>query len=361
MKRKIRTKRASKKKSSPTIPKPIRQYNKSSKENFKGRIKRKLLLFRQSISNNSKLFGLLGIIILLIIVLVQVVNSLSFPIKRSSHKVENVYGLSYKIPTYPGSKFAFPNHKETAEVEKLISYDMSCYVLPSRENFTKVSKYYIEVMKELNWEFVGESSLADLEKEHGLYFYSDELKTGLRIYTLAQDIWYETISIDDAKSMLADRREKKKKLIHTIQSLHGEELPDSYRFSIRYSYEYRVQNINAPDFPVSGFSLEKSDNRISVIPYRWQASITIENALENYINDHISNISTPEIQSIRLLPTDVVKNNEITYYIKMLVLDENSYRIAAFADENDRIIYIIDGSKCDTILFDYLIENLKIR
>ena len=347
-------------KSGSSEPKTIRQYKRRTNETFIVKFKRKIALLIQSFRHNIKIFWIIGILIIGILVLAQYLDFFSYVFRTTPKSTEYVYGLSFDLPAYPGSTFAFPHYKDSKEVEKLKAYNMSCYTLPIGDDFSRATKFYQTTFENMGWTFVGESPISEITQEPGLYFYSEKEALGIRIYSVASDIWYEVITVNDAKQMLANRKLQKQKLIHTIQSLHGEELPDKYRFSLTYSYEYRIQNINTRDFAVDGFSIEKENNKISVIPYRWRSAITPDDALEEYS----TNLLETEFigsDTIRHFPISEMTYNEIAYYIKLIMLDDKSFRIASCVDPKDRIIYIIDGSESDEILFDYLIENMKLR
>ncbi|HOU75930.1 MAG TPA: hypothetical protein PK957_02320 [Candidatus Dojkabacteria bacterium] len=357
IKNKLTLKKISKSVKDPLV---IQKYKQRSNETFIFSQKRKIALLFQAFRHNIKVIWIIGAFTVISIIFAQHMNFFSYVFKSSPKSTESVYGLSLELPAYPNSSFAFPHYKNSKEVEQLKNYDMSCYTLPVGHDFDKAIEFYKSELGKRGWKFIGESTISDTTKEPGIYFISENENIGIRIYSVASDIWYEIISVDEANQMLADRMTQKQKLIYTIQSLHGEELPDKYKFSLSYSYEYRIQNKKSKDFPSDGFSIEKNDNKILVIPYRWRAAITPEDALDEYVSILLEN-NFAGSDTIRLFPSSPTEHNEIEFIIQLIMVDDKSFRVACLVEPTEKIIYIIDGSESNDILFDYLIENIKLR
>lgn len=357
IKNKLTLKKISKKEKEPLV---VQQYKQRNNDTFITSQKRKIALLLQTFRHNIKIIWIIGTLAVVSIIFAQHMNFFSYIFRNNPKSTESVYGLSIELPAYPNSSFAFPHYKDSKEVDQLKSYDMSCYTLPVGHDFDKAIEFYKNELESKGWKFIGESTISDTTKESGIYFIKEDENIGIRIFSVASDLWYEIISIEEANQMLADRMTQKQKLIYTIQSLHGEELPDKYKFSLSYSYEYRIQNHKSKDFPVDGFSIEKDNNKILVIPYRWRASIIPEDALNEYVSSLLGSEFTGS-DTIRLFPPSPVLHNEMEFIVQLIMVDDESFRIACVVEPSDKIIYIIDGSKSNEILFDYLIENIKLR
>lgn len=271
-------------------------------------------------------------------------------------KVEFVIGINVDVPIYPGSIFAFDDKMTDPVVQEMFADSMSCYVLPDNQTFEEIKEEYSEILLQYGWSMIGEAGYNSDDKENGLYFINADNSIGLRIYTVSNDVWYEKISVEEAKSMLKYRRELKAKIKNMIQSLQGDTVPEKYGIDLRYSFIYEIKNVAVADMYYGGFSLESSDERITVAPFRWKSNIKLEEAIPLYLSEFMAGKS--ETYTISETHTETL--NSIDFTISTVMIGEKSFYVASFLHTGRNIIYIVSGLECGNVLFRYVIESAKL-
>ena len=274
-------------------------------------------------------------------------------INNQNNEIEHVYGLTETVPVFPNSSFAFEILKDDPNVQSLVASNISCYTIPQTYSFQDVKDFYIDNAEAIGWSYIGEATYLETEKENGIYFNISET-TGLRIYTVSQDIWYEIITKEQSETMLSERKHLENRLKQIIKSLSGDELPEGYAFTLRYSFEYNLQGIINNDFPVNGFSLENKEEKLCVIPFKWQSNISIENSNALFLSETLKD------KTFTVLSSSVQTYNDLEFYINTIMLDDKSYMVASFSNPKENIIFVISGLESSTILFEYVMENIKL-
>ena len=87
-------------------------------------------------------------------------------------------------------------------VKDFLSRGNSAYKLPENTTIEDIESYYMDTLKDLEWEFVQSVPLGTPDRKYGQYWINGD--KGLRIYSKYNDIWYESISVEDARSALAN-------------------------------------------------------------------------------------------------------------------------------------------------------------
>ena len=133
---------------------------------------------------------------------------------KTKQAVGFVKGLERElVVTYPGAVFLFEDAKLDARVQdeivRFLTYKNSVYRLTDTSKLLSLqdlADYYTKALKPYGYELVGIKDLDDEQGFSGVYFINEGLDVGLRVYTLSgADIWYEIISVSQAKNYLRDR------------------------------------------------------------------------------------------------------------------------------------------------------------
>lgn len=112
----------------------------------------------------------------------------------------NVKGLN-DVPVFPNSEFLFTDSESSVEVKKMLSEHNSAYRLTNDASFEEVVDFYKETLKKKGWQFDHEAKIDSKTEKTGFYWTKEN--QGLRIYQQINDIWYESLSADEAKTGLA--------------------------------------------------------------------------------------------------------------------------------------------------------------
>ncbi|MBN1373886.1 hypothetical protein JW962_00935 [Candidatus Dojkabacteria bacterium] len=319
--------------------------------------KRTLQLFLQALLANSFYITVVITLILLAFIGYNFWKNRESTIVTNIESLDTVVGLPFNIPAFKDSTFAFSNLSDNDYVKKMISYNISCYKIPFTYTFSDVKEFYSTLLPQNGWILIGEATYSDKENEVGIYYWNEELNIGLRIYTIARDVWYETLNREDTESMLATRKQLRAKMKQIIGSLHGDSLPESYPFSLKYSFQYELKEKNIQGFPSPAFSLEGRADKIEVIPFRWAPNIALDQAIPLYIQEEFADRN--EVPSI--LGTHTQIYHDISYIVSTILINEKSYYVASFVHPGQNIIYIISGLESDPALFEFVIENMTVR
>jgi hypothetical protein len=113
---------------------------------------------------------------------------------------EYVKGLE-AIPKYPNSEFMFKTKETAPEVKKLLASHNSAYRLLNDSKYEEAIAFYKKELKKSGWQFDHEVKLDNKTQKYG--FYWTKGTRGLRIYEQINDIWYQALTAEEAKTGLA--------------------------------------------------------------------------------------------------------------------------------------------------------------
>ena len=267
--------------------------------------------------------------------------------------VTQVIGLD-ELPTYPGSQFIFEDRMNDSVVKEFISQGNSAYRLPVGVKMEDVDAYYMEKMKELGWEFVQNVPLGSPDKKYGQYWIKED--KGLRIYSKFKDLWYETISIEDAKSALANLVKEEIEREMLMASSEKQDLLPDYPWKIQVPKEYIIKYspTDMKDLRAVSFQKIGTTDTVEIFPIGyWKAK-----ELDYMLNDYCK----------------VKSNDEVTYGVMNSIpisfretlglkstLQSNDESLLAYTIPNtyNSVVYVISANSENSPLLEYIIENIK--
>ena len=290
-------------------------------------------------------------LIFLAVKYVLVLRQSAFGTKEGT--VSQVIGLE-EIPTYPDSEFIFQDRMEDSVVKEFISQGNSAYRLPVGAKIEDVESYYMEEMQNLGWEFVQSVPLGSPDKKYGQYWIKDDL--GLRIYSKFKDLWYETITIDDAKSALANLVKEEIEREMLMASSEKQDLLPDYPWRIQVPKEYIIKYspTEMKDLRAVTFQKIGTIDSIEIFPIGyWKAK-----ELDFMLNDYCKLKSTDEM-SYGVLNSIPISFRD-TLGLKS-TLQKNEETITAYTVPNtyNSVVYVISSNSENSPLLEYLIENIK--
>lgn len=272
---------------------------------------------------------------------------------QEEYEITDVIGLE-GVPTYGGSQFLFENNMNDSVVKEFISNGNSAYRLPNKTTSKEVEEYYFEELKTLGWEFIQTVPIGTPDKKYGQYWIKDG--TGLRIYSKFNDVWYETISEDDARNALANLIKEEIEREMLMASSDKQSLLPDYPWKIDIPKEYLIKYspTELKDLRAVSFQKMGSTETVEIYPIgKWKTK-----ELDFFLNDYCNIKTTEEIEYgvMNSIPISFRDTLGLKSSLQM-----NSETIPAYTIANtfNSTVYIISSTQIDSPLLQYLIENIK--
>ncbi|WKZ24260.1 MAG: hypothetical protein QY312_01475 [Candidatus Dojkabacteria bacterium] len=214
-----------------------------------------------------------------------------------------VLGLG-EVPVYPGSDFVFEEYIErvgekgfmlrnnvlnATDAQALYDFltsGQSVYRLPVTAEWHQVVEYYREELPKNGWTHVLSVSLSETNRVFGEYYTKDEI--GLHVYTVASDVWYETITATQAENGLQDKVVAYKAKQELVAAASGRDLPPEAVWKLRYSRDWEVEVTKHPTFGVNTitFTQTATKERVTLAP------------VKQYQGELVADISYQELRKI---------------------------------------------------------------
>jgi hypothetical protein len=148
-----------------------------------------------------------------------------------------VEGFS-SIPIYPRSEFVYQDRIEDEIVQRMLSKGLSVYRYPRRTQSEDIYQYYEKQLPKHGWKKLETVIISTDESLFGQYWIKEE--KGLRIYVENNDIWYETISREEAETSLSQRREEELKRKRILEASSNQKLLPDYPWYLEIPSEYLI-------------------------------------------------------------------------------------------------------------------------
>ncbi|PKN02796.1 hypothetical protein CVU76_02080 [Candidatus Dojkabacteria bacterium HGW-Dojkabacteria-1] len=277
----------------------------------------------------------------------------SSAVNEENYIVGDVVGLE-NIPEYPGTEFIFKNNLEDSVVKEFLSGGNSAYRLLVRASIEDIEEYYKEILSGKGWELVAEIPLGTEDKKYGQYWVKDG--KGLRIYSKFKDIWYETITEEEAKTALANRVQDEIEREMLMASSEKQDLLPDYPWKIQIPKEYIIKYSATDNKDLRAVSFQKlgSNDIIEIYPLSKIGS----KELDFMLNDYCKIKSTEEIKYsvMNTIPTG------FRDYLSLrgnIVSNDKNMEIIMLPNSFNGIVYVMSSTKQNDPLFGYILENIK--
>jgi hypothetical protein len=307
---------------------------------------------------------------------------LSFLVKEDNTKIEKkmVVGL-HEVPVYPGSDFIFSSYitsksdgtfeiktgsAKTTDLDSLfrfLSSGQSVYRLPLNVTWQQVQEYYEQELTALGWKKELSVSISDLEKMPGEYYTKDE--SGLHIYDVSYDVWYEKVTKVQAQQGLREKVVAYKAKQELVEAASGTDLPSDLFWKLKYSRDWSLETQKHPT--LNGFSLffshDKSKERVifSVIrKYTGNIADVDYKYLESVGVEHITSWLTT--QPIAITLKGFTKKQLTVAGLKAQEFADtkhNAYFLFLVNKKNSCVYVIQYAGKENPEFYEYIKANLK--
>jgi hypothetical protein len=266
--------------------------------------------------------------------------------------IGEVIGLE-KVPEYPGSEFMFKNNMSDSTVKEFLSGGNSAYRLPIGTKVEDFEKYYEEVLPPKGWELVERVSIGTEDKKYGQYWVKNG--KGLRIYTKFRDIWYETITDEEARTALANKVKEEIEREMLMASSEKQDLLPDYPWKIQIPKEYiiRYSATDLKDFRAVKFQKMGSNDYIELYPIaRWQTK-----ELDYMLEEYCRIISEDETTYSIINTVPVSFRNHLS--LKGTISNkEQQKHVYVIPNTFNYVVYVLSSTKENDPLFEYIFENV---
>jgi hypothetical protein len=268
-------------------------------------------------------------------------------------EVEYVVGLD-GIPSYPGSVFIFKNNVKEISVASFIATGNSAYRLPLRTTTAEAYKYYKETLPELGWENVLSVEVGSEEMKEGEYWVKGT--NGLRIYSKFNDLWYETLTPEEAITGLRARvvEETERELLLASQD-YQELLPD-FPWVLKVPKEYIVSYSASgyEDFRTVQFRKIGTSESISVVPIGATGNI-----LDNYLREYTDLLSANGEESWTITNTILATTSYGRALRGSITNGPEDHDVGVVSNSYNSVVYVIDANTPGDAFLEYIFENME--
>ncbi len=287
----------------------------------------------------------------LFLLLIKVVTTIREDSEINSQR-ENVVGLD-NIPAYPDSSFMFSNELNDLYVSNFLSSGNSAYKILNDKSIDDVYAYYAEELPKIGWKYIQTVPTGSEEMRSGMYW-ENGIK-GLRIYSKYKDIWYETISIEDAQNGLKSRIEEEIARGLLLNDKNTQDLLPDFPWILETPKDYLItyHSTDLEKYRSVEFKKLGTDTTLILTPIAKYSGEELDIFLNQYINQSLDTHDCI-IKNTILAPT------QYSAGLRANLSCQNVSRICSvLINPNDGIVYIIDTTSENEEFFNFVLDNLK--
>jgi hypothetical protein len=320
------------------------------------------------------------------------------------------------VPVFPGAKFMFEDDIQTDLVQKFLSEGKSAYLLPADVQWDDVASFYREQLKNLGWYEVLSVDSSDQNKLDGEYWVkgfaqvadgsqlqegeasnqenvlgteagtttesgqstessetvatgSTELDSiasitgeyGLRIYSKYNDIWYEKITVEQAKTGLADVVAQEKNLKMMLSLGSAEELPGTIPWKLSYpgSWTAVIEKSSLLDIEKVTFTSSETGGTVVIEPVDFANKEPLRDLGQRYV-DQVNSyreqgtaFTVSSVEDVKIAGSDAVKIN--------LSAGETLGYVCLVTNTKNKVVYAIATYSGEKGFWDYVLANIEAR
>ena len=308
--------------------------------------------------------GNIGMYLFIPAVFLMITSVIYFSIKYVLFLRENAYGeREYAIgkvvgldnvPTIGGSHFLFEDDMDDPTVKEFLSNGNSVYKLTKEMSTKEIEEYYLKTLEPLGWEYVQSIPIGTPDKKYGQYWIKDS--KGLRIYTKYQDVWYESITQEDARSALSRLVQEEIEREMLMATTEKQTLLPDYPWRIEIPKEYLIKYSPTQLKELRAVSFQKlgSTEIIEMYPIgKWR-----EKDLDSFLHEYCSIKSTQE-SKCGVLNSIPISFRGTLGLKSTLQFDASNLTAYTVVNTFNSTVYVITSTEEQSPLLGYILENMK--
>jgi len=335
----------------------------SDLENIKRRRKR-LTLFKRNKNTKRKttkslsknFFITLLVIIFFAIAYLSVIYINKLRSVDSTNEFDNIMVMGIDdVPVYPESTFIFQNTLDQLSVSKFLSEGNSAYRLPLNTTSTEVIQFYNEKLPEFGWEFVLSVSVGSEDMRYGEYWI--KANRGLRIYSKFNDIWYESITVEEARSGLAQEVKDEIARNLLLADSNTQDLLPDFPWIIEIPKEYVISYSISSYKNESAVTFRKlgSSETISLTPIAAKGS----KAFDYMLNDYVKELNKKDEQGWGVKNTFIISTNTGSGLRGSIGMGDTLREVAVIQNPYNNIAYVLDSNVYKAPFFEYILNSIQ--
>jgi len=275
--------------------------------------------------------------------------------KDGNQELTYVTGLEH-IPAYPNSTFIFQTSLDQDSVRNFLSNGNSAYRLPNNTEIEDAFDFYTEQLPSLGWQFVQMVAMEIPDKEYGQYWTKDNV--GLRIYSKFTDVWYETVTIAEAQSGLAERVKQEIDMNLLLTDDESQDLLPDFPWILQVPKEYIISyKSSSYDSTLQQLSLTKigAEEKLNLVPVAKAGT----RALDYALNDYVTSLNASSEDRWGVINTYVISTNIGAGLKGTIGTNSEDREVAVISDSYNDIVYVLDSNVLDNPFFDFILENIR--
>lgn len=259
------------------------------------------------------------------------------------------------VPVFPESTFIFQNTIDQPSVSKFLSEGNSAYRLPPNTSYSEVAQFYNKKLPEYGWEFVLSVSVGSEDMRYGEYWIKEN--RGLRIYSKFNDIWYESITVEEARTGLAQEVKDEIARNLLLADSDAQDLLPDFPWIIEIPKEYVISYFVSPYKNESGVIFKKlgSSETISLTPIAASSS----KAFDYMLNDYVKDLNKKNEEKWGVKNTFIISTNTGNGLRGSIGMGDELREVAVIQNPYNDIAYVLDSNIYKSPFFEYVLNNLK--
>ncbi|MGI6444049.1 MAG: hypothetical protein ACOX06_03565 [Candidatus Dojkabacteria bacterium] len=302
-----------------------------------------------------------GILIFFSILLVgALLFSLVFFVNRmrQGKKVQSsgdVIGMK-DIPAYPGADFVFKNEIDEESVSNFLSSGNSAYRLPAQTDIAEVYEFYKEELPKLGWESVLSVPVGTEGMRSGEYWVKEG--SAVRIFTKFNDVWYESISVEEAKTGLSERVKREIDRDLLLVDNEAEDLLPDFPWILKVPKEYVLSYTVAEFEDMRRFEIKRIGTN-DVISFTPVAKYNRE-GLDFFLDKYIKLLNTQNSENSCGITTTKLAYTEHANALKgIMSCSDAKHEVAVMLNPNNGVVYILDSNREGDEYFETIFTTIK--
>jgi hypothetical protein len=260
------------------------------------------------------------------------------------------------VPIYPRSTFLFEESKDTSTVQNFLMSGRSAYRLPKDTDRDDIHTYYEQQLLDSAWTYELSVEIGSEDMKYGEYWSKDNV--GLRIYVKENSIWYETITVEEAKNGLEDRVKAEVERELLLASAETQDLLPDFPWVLKVPKEYVVnyQSSDIGDFRKVSFKKIGSDSLYSITPVGYYGGNTFDSYLYNYIDSMNTEGKEWGVQN-----SYYVQRGGKDVLLGDIVSPNGLLDAAVINNSYNTVVYVFLSASKEDPFFEYILENIQAQ
>ena len=268
-------------------------------------------------------------------------------------EIQTVLGLD-DIPIYPNTTFLYQQDIDNQSVKDMLAKGQSAYTINDQSSFKNVKQFYANELTSREWDLVLNVEIGAEDKRYGQYWIKDE--KGLRIYSKYNDIWYETVTPEEAENGLSNRVSEEIEIDMLLAGSDYQDLLPDYPWEIKIPKDYliRYEVSEFEELRAINFQRITTGRNITIYPVGYWGGKALDYQLEDYTE--ILSQGTEQWNVINTTVTSWVGNSSLSGTISSTTSQRD---ILMLKNDRNKVTYVLSAEDSSDPLYNYIIENIK--